>query len=167
MMDISAVISVVLSALRWLARKEKLRIRLNGIDYKFNISKQNITVYCGCEFLRSGGEEIRYIKGIILRPDKRLYGNLQQYFSLPSSGEMTIDKRTELPKNKIVPLFKGELAVDPEYRAIGRITDVEQQRIQTIASELGQSIQKVGMVWEDTEKSVWKTVSKRNMGQWI
>jgi len=149
------------------AHKEKIKINITKPSYSVNEFDRVLRVFWGCELQRLGGEEVRYISQICLKPDAQVYRKLQEYFSLPQDGVIRINKRLELARGKIVSSGHGDEAAYPEYEAFKETTGIEQwKETRHIASELKQKVFKVGLVWEDGRKTKWKMIKHKNHG-WI
>jgi hypothetical protein len=154
-------------ALFFWARREKVKIKITGLDCRVHGIDRKLTVYLGNELQRSGGKEIRYITQVLLKPEKQTYGELRNYFNLPDDGLIRFGGRIKLPSDTIVPLYKPQFATYPEFAAVSRIQEDELGSIQAIADKLSQKTHRVGLVWEDSGKTTWKTVSKEDYGKWI
>jgi len=165
-----ATLIVVIVTLIWGAglwtRREKVKIRVTGLSDRVDGVERQISVYLGIEFRRSGGNDIRYISRVLRKPDQEIYGQLRQYFELPSDGMMKWDTRIELPRDKFVSSFNN---LEPlTYKALPSIqSGVDRDKATQIASQLSQKSYKIGLVWEDNGKTVWKTISTECRGKWV
>jgi hypothetical protein len=167
-----ATLALVIFGIVWgnnlWGRREKIKIKFSSIDYKVDPSKPEIKVYWGAEFQRSGAKDARYIKQILLRPDKETYGELSKYFTLPRNGLIEINDRLELPRDTIVSSIII-LASYPIYPALPALPRDAKQRdkAKQVADELSQKPHAVGLVWEDTGKTTWKIIRKEDYGRWV
>ena len=171
------IISAVFEALKsfwdfWI-RRERIKIRFEEPTYKVTVRDSGvqriIRLYWECEFRRLGGEDVRNIKQIQLKPAKEPYGKLKQYFKLPEDGVIKINKSLELPRGKKVTSAFGGTPVYPEFGvlpATPRDTGTRDEA-QVIANELSGKTHKVGLVWDDNEKITWKTVRQEDYGNWV
>jgi hypothetical protein len=171
---ISGVLALMLAAIGiiwgkglW-ARREMVKIKITSISYRVDDSSRIIKVYWGGEFKRSGGDEIRYIAQILIKPASQTYTELQQYFSLPNDGVIRINERLELKRAKIVSSGHGEGAFYPDYAALPEVKEAEKWKTaRQKSSELGQKQHKVCLVWEDGGKAKWRTISPKELGKWV
>jgi len=145
-------------------RREKVRIKITGIDYRVHGVKKELKVYLGSELHRSGHKEIRYINQVCLKPERQRYSELCHYFNLSDDGLVKFNGRIKLPRDTIVRWPTD----DPSYKALSEIeTTDERDKAQQIASKLSQKVHRIGLVWEDTGKTTWKTISKGKYGKWV
>lgn len=146
--------------------REKVEIRVTSLSYSVDAIERKIRVYLGIEFLRSGGNDIRYISQVMLKPEQETYNQLKQYFELPPDGIIRIDARIELPRDKFTSSY-GRW--EPRaYKALANILNTEElDKATQIATQLKQKPHKLGLVWEDTGKTTWKTVSTETSGKWV
>jgi len=147
-------------------RREKAKIKVGPPDYRVDGVEPKIRVYLGIEFRRSGGNDFRYARQVILKPDQEIYGQLRQYFDLPSDGIIKIDTRIELPRDKFASSY--DMWGPPTYKALPNIQAVEDwDKAKQIASQLEKKSYKIGLVWEDNGKITWKTVSTKTSARWV
>lgn len=157
------IISLVWGTGLW-RRREKVKIRVTTLDYIVHGVEREIKVYLGIEFRRSGGNEVRYVSQVILKPDQEIYNQLRQYFELPSDGIIQFNTREKLSRDEVAP---GSMP-RPTYRALPNIQDTqERNKASQIASQLSQKSYKIGLVWEDTGKTTWKTISTEDFAKWV
>ena len=148
-------------------RREKLKIRVTSPSYAIDGIHRQIRVYLGIEFRRSGGADIRYISRVILKPDQETYSQLGQYFNLPSDGIIRYDTRIELPRDKVMSSFNN-IVHRTTYKALPEIKNAkDRDKATQIARQLKQKTCKIGLVWEDNDKTIWKTVSPDNFMNWV
>ena len=143
--------------------REKVKFLITKPSYSTNDYDRVLRVFWSCELQRLGGEELRYITQILLKPDRQPYGELKRYFSLPDDGVIRINKRLELARGKIVSSGHGDEAVYPEYEAFKETKGTEKWKIaRQLASELSQKVFEVSLVWEDGGKTKWKTIKQED-----
>ena len=161
---------LTLSVTLWLyfwPRREKTKFLIVKPSYTANEGDKVLRVFWSCELQRSGVEEARYVSKICLKPDVKIYRELQKYFSLPECGVITIDKRLKLLRGDIVSSGHGPEAAYPEYEAFKETNDTEKWKIaRQLASELSQKAFEVGLVWEDGGKTKWKKIKQGDSG-WV
>ena len=169
-----ATLTLVIFTIVWgtglWVRREKVKIKFSSINYKVDPSKPEIKVYWGAEFQRSGQKDVRYIKQILLKPDKQTYRKLCKYFELPEDGMIRINEPLRLPRDaRVTPIQSGEPPFHPVYPALPGLPRSAEQRdeAQQVANELSQKTHKVGLVWDDGGKTTWKTIAKEDYGQWV
>ena len=148
-------------------RREKVKINVTKPRYSVNDFDRVLRVFWSCESQRLGGEEVRYIAQICLKPDTHIYRELQKYFIMPKDGVIRINKRLELARGKIVSSGHGDEAAYPEYEVVKETKGTEKWReARQLASELELKRFEVGLVWEDGGKSKWKMIKQEDYG-WI
>jgi len=162
---------VVVVVLFLLPRRERVEIRISNLNYQVHGVDRKLTVYLGIEIQRSGRKEMRYVKQILLQPDKQIYGQLCDYFNLPSDGLIRINEQIKLPRDYKATFshMASESPNYPVYTALPELPkDTEtRDKAKEIALELSQKMHKVGLVWDDNGKTVWKIVTKEDWGEWV
>lgn len=157
------VVSLVWGTGLW-KRREQVTIRVTSLSYAADGVLREIKVYLGIEFRRSGGNDVRYVSQVILKPDQEVYEELRQYFELPSDGMIKLDTRIPLPRDEVASTSMPH----PTYKALPNIQDTqERDRATQIATRLSQKSYKIGLVWEDNGKTTWKAVSTEAFGKWV
>jgi len=157
-----------------LARKERVKIKIDSVHYGIDDGsgtvngRGKIKIYWGGEFCRSGEKDIRYITEIRLIPDQQTYDELRQYFNLPADGVIRINDRWELPRSKIASSRFGDDAAYSDYDAIIQAKDTEEWKVpRQLASTLAEKTIEIGLVWDDSRKTTWKTIPKEKFGEWV
>ena len=159
------IVSLIWGTGLW-KRREKVKIRVTTLNYGVHFDPQAIDVDLAIEFHRTGGNDIRYVHQVLLKPDKEIYNQLRQYFELPSDGIIKLGQRMELPRDKFISsrgfIPKLTFEVSPNLR-----NKIERSEVESIASQLSQKSYKIGLVWEDNGKITWKAVSTEAFGKWV
>ena len=146
--------------------REKVEIRVTSLSYSVDAIERKIRVYLGIEFLRSGGNDIRYISQVMLKPEQETYNQLKQYFELPPDGIIRIDARIELPRDRMISSYNNLESL--AYGAHPNIQSAEDRgKTKQIATQLSQKSCKIGLVWEDNGKTTWKTISPETFAKWV
>ena len=149
------------------ARREKVKINVTKPSYSVNDFDRVLRVFWSVEVQKLGGQEVRYVAQICLKPDAQIYRELQKYFKLPQDGVIRISKRLALPRGKMASSGHGDEAAYPEYEAVKETKGTEKwKKARQLASELELKRFEVGLVWEDGGKSKWKMIKQEDYG-WI
>jgi hypothetical protein len=147
------------------ARREKVEIKTTGLNYKTLEDRITLKLF-STEIKRSGEKEVRCLNQIWLKPDKHSYNELRQCFSLPENGELMLaEGRLELRKGypKLVERWN-----DYEYSALVDMKQDEQRnKVNRILSEMSKRTFEIGLVWDDSRKTTWKTISPGELGKWV
>ena len=174
----STIVIVVLSVLTFLGviitivwgsglwrNREKTRLKFNQVSYSIRAYKGQLGLWPYMEFWRVGGRDLRYINKVILRPQRDIYEQLRKYFDLPKD-EITLKTRIELPRDAVVS--SDSRLPQYSYTALESFNDTqEQQKAGEIAQRLNGAAHTVGLVWEDNNKTIWKTVTPANFEKWL
>jgi len=150
-----------------LVRREKIKISVPRPNYAIHMHDRVLRVFCSVSFRRLGGEEVRNVDQICLKPDAQTYHKLQKYFSLSNDGVIIIPVQLSLPRGATVSSHNTVGASHPEYNTLMKTNDMEKWKIAAQAvSELEQKPFKVRLVWEDGGKTMWKKIKQKDFG-WI
>ncbi len=153
-----------------LSRREKIKISVPRPSYTAHMGDRVLRVYCSVSFRRLGGEKVRSVEHICLKPDAQIYQELKKYFNLPKEEEIRNIVLVDLPRGEIVSSGHGIDKVYPEYETLMKTNnpnDMEKWKIaRRLASELSQKAFKVRLIWEDGGKTKWKTIKQQDRG-WI
>lgn len=149
-----------------LARREKVKISVPRPIYATNMHDRVLRVFCGVSFRRLGGEKVRSVDQICLKPDAQIYQELNKYFNLPEEGVIRISELLDLPRGEIVS-SRRQNPIYPEYPAVEETIGSEKwEKASQLASELGKKAFHVCLVWEDGGKTKWKMTKQGDNG-WI
>jgi len=150
-----------------LARREKVKISVSRPSYATHMHDRVLRVFCSVSFRRLGGEKVRNVDQIRLKPDAQIYQELKKYFNLPKEGEIIISELLNLPRGEIVSSRQRHVPIHPEYSAVEETKGSEKwKRASQLASELGKKAFHVCLVWEDGGKTKWKKIKQEDSG-WI
>ena len=150
-----------------LTRREKVKISIPRPTYAPHMHDRVLRVFCSVSFRRLGGEKVRNVDQIRLKPDAQTYQELQQYFSLPEDGVIRISGRISLARGATVSSSHAVGAFRPEYNALMNTNDTEKwKEANQLVSELKQKAFHVCLVWEDGGKTNWKKIKQEDSG-WI
>ena len=150
-----------------LARREKVKISVPKPIYATHMHDRVLRVFCSVSFRRLGGEKVRNVDQIRLKPDAQTYHKLQKYFSLPNEGVIIITELLDLPRGETVSSGQRHQPIHPEYSAVVETKGSEKwQEASQLASELSKKAFHVCLVWEDGGKTKWKMIKRKDYG-WI
>jgi hypothetical protein len=150
-----------------LARREKVKISVPRPNYATNMHDSVLRVFCGVSFRRLGGEKVRNVDQICLKPDAQIYQELNKYFNLPKDGVIRISELLELPQGEIVSSGQRHEPIHPEYSAVEETKGSEKwEKASQLALELGKKAFHVCLIWEDGGKTKWKKI-KREVHGWV
>jgi len=152
-----------------LARREKVKISVPRPNYATHMDDRVLRVFCSVSFRRLGGEKVRSVNQICLKPDAQIYQELKKYFNLPKEGVIIISELLDLPRGEIVSSGQRDVPIHPEYSYSGveETKGSEKWKIASqLASELGKKAFHVCLVWEDGGKTKWKKIKQKDEG-WI
>lgn len=165
---IGGVVPLVLFLYKRFEEREKVKIKITTLDYRVHGDNEKLRVYLGGEIIRSGKKETRDVTKVYLKPaDSYTYSKLCQFFKLPDDRLIIFAGPILLHKGKKAVLPHGPADYEPvQVRSRNQNTN-RRDAAQKTASELEQKSHEVGLVWDDSGKTTWKTVSKADHGKWI
>jgi hypothetical protein len=151
------------------ARREKVKVKITNLDFRTQGAKEKLRVYLAGEIRRPGGRAIRTVNRFELKPDSALYNKLRAHFCLPDNGLITYTGPLTIPgDNRRKPLPRGPADYEPVQPASSQESNTTQGGdVQSLTSRLNDTGFELGLVWDDTEKIMWKKISKRDFGKWV
>ena len=139
---IFVVLSFFLGPRPW-ARRERVKIKTSGVNYKMKNSEKLMFQISDLEVQRKGEKDIRYLTKILLKLDKNTYDELEELIDFDERSMILLDDRVPIPK------YKPTHIVWPQYEhKIKSISDWDRAK-EEIQNKLRQVTFEVGLVWDD------------------
>ncbi len=169
--NVLLVVVVIVSILLpiWQSR-DKIKIKIDEIAYRTSTPRGELKVYLNGEIERSGAVKERLLLTVLLKPvDGEAYSELHKYFSLPEGDRIPLNGPLNVRKNFKVTLSKlAGSNYKPVLTASSKAERIDQKNAtEGIARELEQKGHSIALVWGDSRKIKWKTITKEDYGKWV